>query len=95
MCLGDGQVQHQFDRIVAEQLVDGADLGHAELLGLCPRTIHLQVRARRHLHDREVLRHPEVRAADRAAADHAHSNRFDHDNVPCVTVNLLRVARGR
>ena len=73
---GDREVQDQVNAIIGVQLVHGADLGDAELLGLGAGGGHIEVRAGGHLQDREVGGVLEVLVADVAAADDADAKGF-------------------
>jgi hypothetical protein len=82
MRLGDGQVQHQLDGRIAEQLIDAAGAGDLELGGFFSGGVEVQVRSGGDLDDGEIFRHPQVRPADRPGPDDADSNFFRHERLP-------------
>jgi hypothetical protein len=73
--LRHGQVHHQLDRRIGQQLLDGAPAGHAELRGPQVRTLRVAVGDEPHHHVRRRGERPQVLLADHARADHAHTQR--------------------
>jgi hypothetical protein len=76
--LRDGQVEHDIDVRIGDQLVDGKHARHAELLRARACPIRVEIRARRHVQRRKLRRHLEIRGADRSTPHHSHSYRTRH-----------------
>ncbi len=85
MSAGDGQVDHQLDPGIGEELVGGADAGHAELRGpLLSRRQNL-IGACDHLDLRRGVEVGQVGLADRSATDDSHAYWIVHSRLARMT----------